>query len=314
MGVIIFWALSAQSRRSSIADGLTDLRAARFTDFDRALQLGRAVEVAGLTGLFIPWSAAGDEPWIVAASLARHTRRVLLLPEVEIPFATPVYLAKMSVSFQRLGQRRLALGFNLERSAAVRQGHGDWLGGDEWYARAEEYLEVLKGVWRGKPYDFRGRFYDVEAGGFDAPLSGLPLPEIYTSGESQPALELAAQYADVHVLGAGVGLAARVQRLRDAAREQGRKLRVALRLSVLARHTDGEARRDAGRAEIDLLGSHEHVARRLLELTASGVDQFIVDGRSEIDEAYRFGEHILPLLRAAVSVTPSPAVAAASAP
>ena len=56
----------------------------------------------------------------------------------------------------------------------------------------------------------------------------------------------------------------------------------------------GLLRRHAGTA---LVGSHEQVAERIEEYHALGVDHFILSGQPHLEEAYRVGEGVLPLLR-----------------
>ncbi len=56
----------------------------------------------------------------------------------------------------------------------------------------------------------------------------------------------------------------------------------------------GLVREGAGTA---LVGSHEQVARRLAEYAALGIDEFILSGRPHLEEAYRVGERVVPLLR-----------------
>jgi alkanesulfonate monooxygenase len=56
----------------------------------------------------------------------------------------------------------------------------------------------------------------------------------------------------------------------------------------------GLVRPGAGTA---LVGSHDEVADRIAEYHALGVDHFILSGQPHLEEAYRFGEGVLPILR-----------------
>jgi alkanesulfonate monooxygenase len=321
MGASFFWTLPVDGggrglsgRRGFIRD-LRDERRDRFTDYDHLFQVARAAESAGFTGAFVPWDEQGDDSWIVAASLVREIRRLIFLPEIQPAFTTPVYLAKISTSFQRLAGDRLAWKIDLERDPAVRRAHGDHLVGADFFARAGEYLEAAKGVWTEEPFDYEGRFFAVEKGGLKGPLAGRPLPLTYTAGHSDEALAFAARHADVHLLDGGVPsvVRAQIERLDQALARfvvskpiDGQLRRVVkrgVRLSVVARHTAEEAREAVRVAGWEsrralLAGSHDEVAHRLDELANLGIDQFVLDGTPHLEEAYRIGEHVFPKLTA----------------
>lgn len=306
----------------------------RFSYHDYLFQIARAAETAGFDGAFVPWAASGEEPWIVAASLAREVRRLTLVPEIELGFATPVYLAKMSVSFQRLSRGRLAWAVDLARDARVRRAHGDFYEGDDWFARADEYLTAARGVYTQQPYELRGRFYEVEGGGFEGPLAGQVVAPLVSAGGSDAALALAAKHADLHLLGAqGLDVSAELGRLKAAARLTKRHVRAGLKLAIVARHTVEEAwsvvrdARLAARlpgddalsgaerapgvwngfesigydAPLGLVGSYDDVAEELDGLFVRGLDALLLTGTPHLEEAYRLGEHVLPRLRSRAS-------------
>jgi alkanesulfonate monooxygenase len=51
-----------------------------------------------------------------------------------------------------------------------------------------------------------------------------------------------------------------------------------------------------GGAGTALVGSHAEVADRIIEYHALGIDEFILSGYPNLEEAYWFGEGVLPLL------------------
>jgi alkanesulfonate monooxygenase len=52
-----------------------------------------------------------------------------------------------------------------------------------------------------------------------------------------------------------------------------------------------------GGAGTALVGSHDEVAERIAEYHEAGFDEFIMSGHPHLEEAYHFGEGVLPILR-----------------
>ncbi|MEV7892406.1 LLM class flavin-dependent oxidoreductase, partial [Streptomyces sp. NPDC088357] len=53
-----------------------------------------------------------------------------------------------------------------------------------------------------------------------------------------------------------------------------------------------------GGAGTALVGSHDEVAERIKEYHALGIDEFVLSGYPHLEEAYWFGEGVLPRLAA----------------
>jgi alkanesulfonate monooxygenase len=296
------------------------------------VQVARAAELAGLDGIVIPFDPGGEESWVLASALARETPRLDVVVEFPPNLGTAVYASKLALSFQRFFENRLSwqivLGGEADPSLA------DPVSGVARDRRAEEFLDVTRGVFADAPYTFHGDFFDVEAGGLFDPtgtvpgLAGLtrarsPQPRVVLEGEREEELQLSARYAHVHLFAeANPGRLAEAIRGLDArAAAEGREVAAALRIAVVARDFDAEARRDLARAigtEEDgrvwsgfgatgsrarhaIVGSYQAVAEQLQTYVALGIATFVLDGLHPVADAYGFGEFVRPLLDQALA-------------
>jgi alkanesulfonate monooxygenase len=153
-----------------------------------------------------------------------------------------VYATKIAVSFQRLTGGRLAW-YLVNEEDQPRTWHGRHWSLAEQIERTGEFLDVAKGFWNNPPFTYRGKYYEVENGGFAPALQGQTLPLVYLSGETEAEHALSARHADVHVLPleSADKLRERIVKLDTLARQQGRTLRYAVEADLVARHSDEEA-------------------------------------------------------------------------
>jgi alkanesulfonate monooxygenase SsuD/methylene tetrahydromethanopterin reductase-like flavin-dependent oxidoreductase (luciferase family) len=140
--------------------------------------LAAEAEESGWDGVFVwdhilLWSSntVGD-PWILLAAAAAATERVLLGPMVTpIPRRRPWKLAREIVSLDHLSNGRVVLGvgigfppdseFEAFGESADAKLRADLL---------DEGLEVLLGLWSGRPFTFTGRHYQIDE------MTFLPVP------------------------------------------------------------------------------------------------------------------------------------------
>ncbi|QBQ98877.1 LLM class flavin-dependent oxidoreductase [Paraburkholderia pallida] len=335
-----------------------------FGYIDYLSQVARAADIVGFHGALIPIFRFTEEPWVVAAALARETRNLRLLIALQPHFVHPAYAAQMAASLQRISRGRVEWNVVTGGGGADQRAYGDFIDHDSRYARTEEFLQVVKGYSAGGQFNFDGRFYRVEDGGLLPPLANQPVPRIYLAGASDAALGVAARHGDVH-LSWGEPLAKQkevIDKARQAldAQNAERDLRFGMRIDVLARETEEQAWAElrqmfatvndatrlghsrptsgfgdsesvggkrqfalhqgntqhfddlivgpnlwAGMSQIRggpgcvIVGSHEQVAQRLAEYVDIGVSTFILASNPHLEEAYRVGEEVLPLVAAA---------------
>lgn len=293
-------------------EGVSDPRGDRFNYFDYLHQVARAADITGFDGVLVPHDQDGDESWIVAGYLARGTRHVRLIAGFDAAWGSAVYAAKNAVSFQRATNGRFAWQIVQGADEATRRRHADNLPELDVLARIDEFVTVARGVQTQAPYDFKGRFFEVQGGGFRGPLGGNPLPPVYLDGASSESFALSARQADVHVLNAAPldQLKPSIARLLELAAAQGRSLSIGLRVDLLAREDAAEARHDAerhlaqtgedraGYEHRTLVGSYAEIEQRLFDYAQAGITSFVLGATPHLEEAWRVGEHLLPRLRA----------------
>jgi alkanesulfonate monooxygenase len=288
------------------SDDVTDPRGTRFNYLDYLHQVARAADLSGFDGIQIRNDPQGDESWIVAGYLARSTRHVRLLTEFDASRGSAVYAAKNAVSYQRHTRGRFAWQIGTGGTREQRRSQGDFAEDADVIPRIEEFITVARGVLTSGTYNFKGKYFEVLNGGFKGPLSNSPLPRIYLSGNTAEAYELSAKVADVHVFD-GLPpdqLEAEIRKLEDLGERRSHPLHLGLRLSVLARESEAEARADAAHFPGQpVVGSYAKISGLLADYVKAGIGSFILAASPHLEEAYRVGEHVLPAVRRLI--TPS---------
>lgn len=285
-----------------------NLRSGPLNRFDYYAQIAEAAAQTAFDGVFVAHRDEADESRIVAGALAREVRRIAFIAEFPASVGSAVYAAKQAASFQRGTHDRFGWAIAPDGVPASRAREGDLVPDDQLGQRLDEFLTVARGVHTERPFSFAGAHFEVQNGGFEAPLNRVPFPTVFLQGESEEALDLSARHADVHLFRPGPidKLAGLVEGLDALAKQADRAVAFGLLQPILARETDDEAKLEAnriGRAPGTLVGSYDVVAAHLAELAALGISHFVLSAEPAIEEAYRIGQHVLPRLRALAQPT-----------
>ena len=248
-------------------------------------QVARAADDLGYAGVLTPTGAQCEDPWVVTAALIPHTRRLRFLVALRPGLLSPVLVAQMAATFQRLSGGRLGLNVVIGGSSAEQRGYGDPLDHDRRYDRADEFLTVVRAAWRGTRFDHHGVHYTIDGGRLPDPPQ--PPPTVYSGGSSPAALRLAARHADVYLTwGEPVDLVA--EKLNAVRALADRPIRFGIRLHVIARDSSDRAWADAERLIAGLddetiaarqrgLRQLESVGqRRMLDLHGGDRDRLVV--------------------------------------
>lgn len=205
----------------------------RAPDLGHLVQIAKAAERLGFEAVLAPTGTWCEDAWLTTVALAQHTERLKFLVAFRPGLLSPTPAAQMASTYQRLTRGRLLLNVVTGGDSAEQRRFGDRLDHAQRYARPDEFLSVVRGVWRGEPYDFDGAHYQVE-GGLTA-LPPDPVPEVFFGGSSAAAGPVAARYADVYPTWGEppAQVKAEIDWIRGLAGREGRTVRFGVRL-----HTD----------------------------------------------------------------------------
>jgi len=280
--------LSGGVHGSGIGGRTTRTSAGRPATLDYLVQLARAADSLGYDAVLTPTGAHCQDAWITTAALITQTQRLKFLVAFRPGLVEPALAAQMAATFQHLSGGRVLLNVVAGGSDAEQRAYGDRLGHDQRYARADEFLDVVRRCWTGDEFDHHGWFYDLAFAQLREPPR--PVPDIYFGGSSDPALDVAARHSDVYLTWGepATMIAEKVARVRDRAETLGRRIRFGLRVHVISRDTAAAAWVAAERliAGLDAetiaagqrrLRSLESVGqRRMLDLHGGDTDRLIV--------------------------------------
>ncbi len=280
-----------------------DVRAPAQGRFDYYARIAQGAAQTAFDGLFLPHRQDADDSQITAAALAREVPRLRLIAQFPASVGSAVYAAKQAASFQRYTSNRLGWAIAPDGEAAARASAADQLSEEELPGRIEEFLTVARGVHGERPFSFAGRHFEVQGGGFEAPLNRTAFPQVFFEGQTEDALASSARLADVHLFRDTPFALLRglIGTLDSAGVRSGRSIGFGLIQEVIARETAEEAQVDARRSGAGpnaLIGDHATIAIELAERVALGVSHLVLSAPSSLEDVYRIGQHVVPRLRA----------------
>jgi FMNH2-dependent dimethyl sulfone monooxygenase len=141
------------------------------------------------------------DAWSTAAALAAVTERIELMVAVRPTFHLPALLAKQAANIDHISGGRLTLNVVSSWWAEEARKYGvHFEQHDDRYARTNEWLDVLNGVWSRDHFSFAGKYYRVEDNVLEPKPVSKPRPTLYAGGESPAAKELIAEKCDAYLM------------------------------------------------------------------------------------------------------------------
>jgi len=192
------------------------------------------------------------EAWTTAAALAPLTTRLELMTAVRPNFRLPALVAKEAATIDRIANGRFTLNVVSAWWATESAMYGGaWVEHDERYARTEEFIAVLKGMWTRDEYTLDGRYYTIKAARLAPKPVQRPWPTLYAGGESPAAKDLIARECDAYLMHGDPPdvLAAKVADMRErrAAHAGVPPLRFGVAAYVIVRPSGAEVKKDLAR-------------------------------------------------------------------
>ena len=245
MSLDIFWFLPTSGDTRYL--GASDFGRAPSIEYLR--QIATSSENLGYDGLLIPTGSSCLYPWIVASSLVPVTQRIKLLVALRTSQGAPVDIARRTATLDRALHGRLLLNVVPCGDTAELEADGIFLGHDERYTHADEFLTIWKKLLQGETVNFDGQYLKVKNSRNYYPPVQQPHPPVFFGGSSPAAHELAAKHVDAYLTWGEphAKVAEKIVDVRKRAAKHGRTVKFGVRLQVIVRETTEEAWADAHR-------------------------------------------------------------------
>ena len=240
------------------------------SSWDHCSEIVKRAEAQGFRNILCPSSyQVGQDTLSFVAGCAPITDRINLLAAVRCGEMQPIMLARTIATLDHMLKGRLTVNIissdfpGQKEDSAYR------------YQRSREVVEVLKQAWTQEEINYQGEVYNF------ADLTTDPAkpyqiggPLLYFGGYSPPALELCGQHCDVYLMWPEKvdELAGRMKAVNAVAEKYQRTLDYGLRVHMIVRDTEAEAREYADYIVSKLDDEYGQMIRdRALDSTSLGV-------------------------------------------
>ena len=229
-----------------------------------------AADKLGYKNILCPSSyQVGQDTLTFIAGMATLTKEINFLAAIRCGEIHPPMLARTIATLDHMLEGRLTL--NIISSNLP----GMELDSTERYLRSKEVIEILKQCWTKNRLDFNGKYYQ-----FNLPTQPVKVyqqnggPLLYFGGYSEAGMELCAEHCDVYLMWPDTEnkLVELMKNISERAKKYNRTVQFGLRVHVIVRETEEEARSYADNliSKLDLsLG--ENIRNRSQDAKSLGV-------------------------------------------
>ncbi len=238
----------------------------------------------GFRNILCPSSyQVGQDTLSFVSAVAPMTKQINLLAAVRCGEVHPPMLARALATIDHILKGRLVI--NIISSNLP----GENLSSEDRYQRSREVIEILKQAWTQDMIRFEGKFYNLELPSNPVKPYQQGGPLLYFGGYSPPAVDLCAEHCDVYLMWPETegNLKKLMINMSAKAAQYGRKVDFGLRVHVVVRETEEEARAyaDSIISKLDI-EQGKKLRERALDAKSYGVSRQAQMREIATDEGY----------------------------
>jgi alkanesulfonate monooxygenase len=254
------------------------------SSFDHCSNIVTTADRLGYQNILLPSSfQVGQEPFVFAGATGVLTKQIQELVAIRMGEIHPPMLARHISTLDHILKGRLTLNIissdlpGMVESNEVR------------YGRSDEVIQILKQAWTQDKIKFEGKYYNLNIPTTDPvkPYQQNGGPLLYFGGISDPAKDLCAKHCDVFLMWPETEdrLGATMAEMSERAAGYGREIDFGLRIHMVVRETEKEARDYATRliSKLDAAKGAEIKARAQDSKSAGVLRQDELRAKSEDD-------------------------------
>ncbi len=213
------------------------------SNWENASNILLTADKLGYRNILCPSSyQVGQDTMSFVSAVAPLTKQINLLAAVRCGEIHPPMLARAIATIDHILKGRLTI--NIISSDLP----GTKLSSPERYQRSREVIEILKQAWTQDEIDFQGQYYQIKLASEPVkPYQQNGGPLLYFGGYSPPGVDLCAEHCDVYLMWpeTKTRLKDLMTTMSQKAAAYGRKVDFGLRIHMIVRETEEEARAHA---------------------------------------------------------------------
>ena len=232
-----------------ICDGDDDFLGSRNSKYksswNNTSKIVKTADELGYTNILCPSSyQVGQDTLSFVSSMAPLTAQINFLAAIRCGEIHPPMLARALATIDHILKGRLTV--NIISSDLP----GNKVESSIRYARSKEVIQILKQGWNNDEINFKGEFYDIKLPSDPVKsyqINGGPL--LYFGGYSPNGVDLCAEHCDVYLMWPDTEdkISALISNMKAKALRYNRTVQFCLRVHVIVRETEAEARKYASK-------------------------------------------------------------------